>query len=371
MIDHQQAISSRPVTVELASLVLDGSPRLQGEDESHVRLLAQATDELPPILVHRQTMRVLDGMHRVRAAKLRGQWSIRAVFFDGDADTAFVQAVVANVAHGLPLSLADRRAAAGRILRSHPGWSDRAIAAVAGLSPATVRSLRRRASAGRATDSTVQLPTRLGRDGRVRPLDASEGRRRAASLLAEQPEASLREIARAAGVAAATVRDVQRRIRNGEDPVPNRRRNGSRTVAGCETTGSEPVTTEPIARSTGTATRNGGPTAWPPPAMRPPDVVLAGLLSDPSLRYSDSGRALLRWLDAHMVTPVDWSRVSNAMPPHCALAIAEFAAACARAWTGIAEDLMTELNSDGAYDPLMARPSPRSGTVHAVEHEGG
>jgi hypothetical protein len=38
-------------------------------------------------------MCVMDGVHRVRAARLRGERSIEAVFFDGDAEAAFVQAV--------------------------------------------------------------------------------------------------------------------------------------------------------------------------------------------------------------------------------------------------------------------------------------
>jgi hypothetical protein len=59
-------------------------------------------------------MRVLDGMHRVRAAILRGDAVIAAVFFDGDADAGFVEAVRANISHGLPLTVADRKAAVAR-----------------------------------------------------------------------------------------------------------------------------------------------------------------------------------------------------------------------------------------------------------------
>lgn len=40
-----------------------------------------------------------------------------------------------NTHHGLPLTRADRKAAAQRILDIHPHWSDRAIAKVTGLSP--------------------------------------------------------------------------------------------------------------------------------------------------------------------------------------------------------------------------------------------
>jgi hypothetical protein len=45
------------------------------------------------------------------------------------------------MAHGLPLTLADRLAAAARIVTACPYWSDRAVAAVAGLSPKTVTAV--------------------------------------------------------------------------------------------------------------------------------------------------------------------------------------------------------------------------------------
>jgi hypothetical protein len=67
-------------------------------------------------------MRVIDGMHRLRAAQLRGDHGVEVKFFDGDADEAFIAAVRANITHGLPLTLADRKAAAQRILAaSHTG----------------------------------------------------------------------------------------------------------------------------------------------------------------------------------------------------------------------------------------------------------
>ena len=64
-----------PVTVPVSSLLSGDSPRLAGENLEHVQLLA-VVQGLPPILVHRSTMRVIDGMHRLRAAKLRGDETI-------------------------------------------------------------------------------------------------------------------------------------------------------------------------------------------------------------------------------------------------------------------------------------------------------
>ena len=67
-------------------------------------------------------MRVVDGMHRLQAARLNGAKTIVARFFHGDDEAAFVEAVKSNIAHGLPLSLADRKAASLRIITAHPPW---------------------------------------------------------------------------------------------------------------------------------------------------------------------------------------------------------------------------------------------------------
>src|ERR1700741_4024647 len=47
-----------PVMVPIETLTPADSPRLHGEDPDHIRLLAEATSPLPPILVRRSTMRV-------------------------------------------------------------------------------------------------------------------------------------------------------------------------------------------------------------------------------------------------------------------------------------------------------------------------
>lgn len=120
------------------------SPRTGGRDEEHIARLAELDGPLPPILVERHTMRVIDGTHRLLAAVSKGQPAIEVEFFDGSSADAFLKAVEANVTHGLPLSLADRRAAAERIVTSHPHLSDRAIARTAGLGAKAVAAIRRR-----------------------------------------------------------------------------------------------------------------------------------------------------------------------------------------------------------------------------------
>lgn len=106
-------------SVLISDLVLGCSPRLVGENADHVRILTEVGAALPPILVHRQSMRVIDGLHRVRAACAKGERTICARFFDGTDNAAFILAVESNIAHGLPLTTADRKAAAARIIGSH------------------------------------------------------------------------------------------------------------------------------------------------------------------------------------------------------------------------------------------------------------
>ncbi|MGE5827017.1 MAG: ParB/RepB/Spo0J family partition protein [Micromonosporaceae bacterium] len=299
--------------VPLRLLLPADSPRLVGEDAKHIRVLAESDAVLPPILVHRGTMRIVDGMHRVGAARLRGREAIEVTFFEGSEAEAFVVAVQQNVKHGLPLTLADREAAAARIMASHPRWSDRAIAAATGLAAKTVAAVRRRTVAGRHAD------VRIGRDGRARPLNSAEGRRLASKVIAARPDASLREIAKAAGISPATARDVRDRMHRGDDPVPPKQRT-------------------PAARSAPRRRAEVGP----PPATRSerePTSVLENLRQDPSLRFADSGRALLRWLSAHAIEPGEWRAFVDATPPHCAYIVAGLARACANEWLDFASQL--------------------------------
>ncbi|MFC7733878.1 ParB/RepB/Spo0J family partition protein [Actinomadura keratinilytica] len=222
-------------TVAVDALAMDDSPRCSGVVPEHVAALAETPHPLPPIIVHRATMRVIDGRHRLLAARMRGRPTIDVRFYEGDEAHAFALAVKSNIAHGLPLTAADRKRAAARVIASHPQWSDRLIASVTGLAPATVADIRRRSAAGSAER------IRIGRDGRIRPVDATEGRRRAGELILADPSLSLRQIARAAGISPETARDVRNRLRRGEDPLPSRRRRKRTAPARPDAPKPEPV----------------------------------------------------------------------------------------------------------------------------------
>lgn len=274
--------------------------------------------ELPPILVHRGTMRVIDGMHRLQAAKLRGQQTIKVRMFEGSIDEAFVAAVEANIAHGLPLSLSDREAAARRIVRAYPEWSDRAIASVSGISAKTVGAIRRATAA-----KSEQSATRVGLDGRVRPVNSAEGRRRAGELFCRHPNASVREVAREAGISAGTAWDVHARIKRGEDPVPPRQ-----NVAQHRRT---PVPQERRSRRR--------PESGRVRDCRDRATILRTLRRDPAVRFTESGRSLLRWLDAHAIGAEGWEEVSAEIPAHCRYVIADLARSLADEWLELAKRL--------------------------------
>src|SRR5260370_23164073 len=92
-------ISPEVVTIAISSLRPGESPRLDGEDKAHIARLAAMEAKLPPVLVDRRSMRVIDGMHRLLAASMRGHDSIEVRFFDGKPEDAFLRAVEANVTH--------------------------------------------------------------------------------------------------------------------------------------------------------------------------------------------------------------------------------------------------------------------------------
>ncbi len=149
--------------VPVSALAAGPYLRAGGTSDAHVRLLADAAadTQLPPILVQDDGWRVIDGAHRLAAARLRGDHAIRARFVDCTDAEALVLAMTANAAHGLPLSRADRVAGARRVLAAHPDWSDRALAGITGLSAKTIASLR--PARPRARPRTRRQAPRQGR----------------------------------------------------------------------------------------------------------------------------------------------------------------------------------------------------------------
>jgi ParB-like chromosome segregation protein Spo0J len=331
------------VNVPVAGLAIVDSPRTSGENSQHLRALAAVDRELPPIIVHRETMHVIDGAHRLRAAKLRGDLEIPAVFFSGCKADAFVLAVKSNITHGLSLSLNERKAAAKRIIMSHQQWSNRMIASVTGLAPATVAEMRDRCADREATENA-----RIGQDGRVRPVNSAERRRHASELITQRPELSLRQVAQASGISPETVRDVRNRLRRGEDPVPpGSGVKGNGKAAGVE----RPMAEMPRIR---------------PAARKETDYaqVVGRLSADPALRFSETGRSLLRLLHLHFTEIKEWNSIAENVPAHCSAIIATLGRECAQMWEDLADQAAQKAE-------LAARKMGEAGLSRRKQAMGG
>jgi ParB-like chromosome segregation protein Spo0J len=200
----------KTVKLRLSDLKIGACPRRGGIRADHVKTLAELDGGWPPIVVSRTDHRVVDGIHRVAAAKALGHTMIVARLFDGSADDAYIAAIKYNVAHGLPLTLAERKEGAIHILRVQPSWSNRRIAAICGLSPVTLGTLRARLHEAQSVVSNDSMgERRTGRDGRSRPVNTVAARRRVAEAIAQAPESSLRQISAQVGSSPETVRSVR------------------------------------------------------------------------------------------------------------------------------------------------------------------
>ena len=289
--------------VPVALLQRGESPRLKGESKAHIVRLLAATG-IPPIIVHRSTMGIIDGRARVAAARCRHQDTIAARFFEGSStEEAFVLGVVANLTtHGRPLSRQDRNADAARILGMYPHWSDRMIASIAGLSHPTVATIRRNLSTGK----TFQLNCRLGKDGKTRPAASRNGHKAtaAAALHADQSKFSHGVDGQANGPPGA-VHDVRAPLKQGVDPSVSKTRRG-------------PTVDYHLAQG---------------------QAVLTKLQSNPSMSSHDDGKALLRLLNACLRLVQQATPMIMKVPEHCLNVVADFAAAVSDAWGQLAQDV--------------------------------
>jgi hypothetical protein len=275
LLAHQERPTIHTSAIVPVRHLVEGQWARSGElDAEHVRSLATLPGAFAPVLVQRETMQVIDGAHRVAAARQRGDTHIAVWFFEGSDAECFLESVRANVRHGKPLTLTERRRAALRLLSHYSHWSDRSLAETCGLSPGTIASLRRC-----ATDDFGHS-RRIGRDGRIRSLNTSSVRMAAADYLVEHPQSSVREVAQAVGATVATVRDVRARLARGEPAVP---------ASPCQ----------PRA-----AALDGGL----------PDRGSPSLRSDPAFRRSVSSQAFASWFDRSEVSTDSWQQLTDDLP---------------------------------------------------------
>jgi ParB-like chromosome segregation protein Spo0J len=294
------------MTISLEAVRVRPSMRTAGVDPLHVAMLAEVASEWPPILVCRADASVVDGQHRVAAARQLGLRKIRATFFDGSPDDVYVEFVRRNVTHGLPLTLAERRAAARQMLRSQGHRSDRAIAAACGISPTTIARLRKefRDDSGA---SEHDPKGRTGRDGRVRPLNGMALRARIEHEIALRPEASLRSIARVVGASPETVRSVRNAVRL-----------GAHTSARSDCVHDA-------------ASENSSAPA--------PSSVAVDPREDPAFADREGGQEFVEWFEATAVEEPEAWKYLDAVPLSRVYEIADLARRRAEFWTRFAKSL--------------------------------
>lgn len=150
------------------------TPR-SGIDETTVGIYASSFDQLPPIDVfwieERDGWWIVDGWHRLSAAESLGLAEIEANTHQGTFDDALEFAYDANLKHGKPLTLKERKAAAELKLKRHTERSDNWIAQDCGIRNVTVSNLRDELE---STSQIDKLMTFLGRDGAWRARSVPE-----------------------------------------------------------------------------------------------------------------------------------------------------------------------------------------------------
>jgi hypothetical protein len=126
-------------------------------------------------------------------------------------------------------------------------------------------------------------------------------------LISRNPTAPLREIARAAGISVSTASDVRARLDRGESPIT--------------------------------------------PKQQEPTAALAQLRRDPSLRLTEAGRSLLRFLDVCAVDPRQLAALAGKVPPYQRTAVESLARECARVWQSFADRLAVDMVDDDVPEP--------------------
>jgi hypothetical protein len=285
---------------DVKKLKVGNTVRGAADDLDHIRSLAEDRCEWAPILVRGSDGVIVDGVYRYRAALARGDKSLDVEYFEGDDSELFIESVRRNVRHGKPLTLAEKRSAAVRILVLRPGWSDRWIAEMCALSPKTVSALRRRSG-----QAVVAVDRRLGRDGRTRRLQRA-------------PKAP-----------------VVSRVDGGGGDRPG----------GVETC---PVTPIPLRRHQPRQSKDGGlaPSLGCAPARRAPEGSAS---SDMACLSAEDGEKFCAWFDRGQLVEDDIYRFVTTVPLSRVYAIADEARRRSQLWLAFAEQLERRVDPHFAH----------------------
>jgi hypothetical protein len=311
-------LTAEPVDILISDLVLVRPQSPQGTGAAAGTSRRRTSEALGPVIVHRQTMRVLYGIEHVWDQHMRQRSTVSAYLFDGGVEEALIFSIQVRIRYGIKPPLADRRAAALYLITSPRHWSDRAIAGMVGLSAKTVGSIRRT-----QTGPPAEPAVRQGQDGRLRPADGRAGWRRAKSLAEEFPNASVREIARQASVSVGTAFAVRRK-----HTAENR----------LEADGDECHHDEQRAS---------------------PVSHIRRLHQDPQLKYNEKGRRLITLLTKHHISSEELSNIIDVVPDHLLDVVAQVASRYAEEWRRVATRSAGAAKASGGdadQGPAGARP---------------
>lgn len=157
--------ATTPEKIALDHVVATSTVRAR-VDDGHVARLAEVLERCPPILLAADGT-LIDGAHRLEAARLRGWTTIPAIRIAASARAdVLLAAARANAEHGLPLGRDERRSAVRELLALDPALSDRTLAGACGVARSTVARLREehiRCSGG------AERHLRQGQDSRCYP----------------------------------------------------------------------------------------------------------------------------------------------------------------------------------------------------------
>ena len=136
--------------LNLCDIITDGM-QMRAETRQEVveeyAALYEEGAKFPPVRVMRDGQGrnwLVDGFHRVAAARRLGKVRIRAEVESGSRTDAMWAACGANSSHGLPMSNEDKRKAVTFALELHPEMSDENIARHVGVTRMTVVRYRRK-----------------------------------------------------------------------------------------------------------------------------------------------------------------------------------------------------------------------------------
>ncbi len=138
--------------------------------EEYASLIGAGT-VFPPIRIIRDpdgTLRVVDGFHRLMAAKLAGVEEIKAEIIPGDRKMATESALRANIVHGLRRSNADKRHAVRLALSEFSDLTSRTVAEMCGVGNHLVDEVRREMTEGGQLGESPNS-NRKGKDNKSYP----------------------------------------------------------------------------------------------------------------------------------------------------------------------------------------------------------